>query len=155
MLYRTTRPEFITPQRFPQATFLAQSVEATLANFATHQQLYIALVTRCLTQDIAALQAILQRSLDYKYIGAIGSQKRIRMIHQALEQRGISIEIPNFHAPIGLDIGALTPEEIAVSIVAELIKVRRGGTGLSLGDRLQHSKSSKVHIGELLYAKLP
>ena len=127
------RPEFVTPQRFPQAGFLAQSMGETLDNFATHQQLYIALVTRGLTQDLAALQVILQSSLAFQYIGAIGSQKRIRMILQALQQQGLSLEeLPNFYAPIGLDIGALTPEEIAVSICAELIKVRRGGTGLSL-----------------------
>ena len=149
------RPEFVTPQRFPQARLLSQSIEETLDNFATHQQLYIALVTRSLTQDLAALQAILQRSLAFQYIGAIGSQKRIRMIVQTLQQQGISLEeLPNFYAPIGLDIGALTPEEIAVSICGELIKVRRGGTGLSLRERVQHSKSAKVHIGELLYAKL-
>ncbi|WP_319421832.1 XdhC family protein [Pleurocapsa sp. FMAR1] len=127
------RPEFVTPQRFPQAGFLFESMGETLNKFATYQQLYIALVTRGLTQDIAALQAILQSSLAFQYIGAIGSHKRIRMIHQTIQQQGISLEeLPNFYAPIGLDIGALTPQEIAVSICAELIKVRRGGTGLSL-----------------------
>ena len=113
--------------------------------------LYSLGVTRGYPQDIEALQAILERSLAYQYLGAIGSSKRIRMIRQAVQQQ----EIPNFYAPIGLDIGALTPEEIAVSITAELIKVRRGGTGLPLCDRLEYSKSAKVHIGELLYAKLP
>ena len=144
------RPEFVTPQRFPQAVWLSQSITETLDKLATHSQIYIALVTRGYPQDIAALQAILERSLAYQYLGAIGSSKRIRMIRQAVQQ-----EIPNFYAPIGLDIGALTPEEIAVSITAELIKVRRGGTGLPLCDRLEYSKSAKVHIGELLYAKLP
>jgi xanthine dehydrogenase accessory factor len=149
------RPEFITPQRFPQATFLFSSIDRALNTLATHSQIYIALVTRGYPQDIAALQAILQRPLAYQYLGAIGSQKRIRMIHRELEQQGISIaKLSNFYAPIGLDIGALTPEEIAISICGELIKVRRGGTGLSLCDRVQHSKLAKVHIGELLYAKL-
>ena len=147
------RPEFITPQRFPQAAFLTQSIDEALDRFSTHQQLYIALVTRGLTQDVTAFKAILQRRLTYQYIGAIGSQKRIRAIDRAIQD--ISPEkLPNFYAPIGLDIGALTPEEIAVSICGELIKVRRGGTGLSLCDRVQHSRSTKVHIGELLYVKL-
>lgn len=150
------RSEFITPKRFPQAAFLSQSITETLDRFTTHQQLYIALVTRGLTQDIEALQAILQRPLAYQYIGAIGSQKRICLINRELDRQERSIEkLAKFYAPIGLDIGALNPEEIAVSICGELIKVRRGGTGLSLCDRLEHSKSSKVHIGELLYAKLP
>ncbi|HEY9769596.1 MAG TPA: XdhC/CoxI family protein [Coleofasciculaceae cyanobacterium] len=149
------RPEFVTPQRFPQAVLLSQSITETLATLANHARLYIALVTRGYQQDLEALQAILQRSLAYQYIGAIGSQKRIRMIHQALQQQGISLErLPNFYAPIGLDIGALTPEEIAVSICGELIKVRRGGTGLPLCERMQHSKTrSTVHVGELLYAR--
>ena len=149
------RPEFITHERFPQAAFLFSSIDSALSRLATHSQIYIALVTRGYSQDIEALQAILQRPLAYQYIGAIGSQKRIRMIHQELEKQEISIKtLSNFYAPIGLDIGALTPEEIAISICGELIKVRRGGTGLSLCDRVQHSRSAKVHIGELLYAKL-
>ena len=135
------RPEFVTPQRFPQATLLSSSITDTLDKLATHSQIYIALVTRGYPQDIAALQAILERSLAYQYLGAIGSQKRIRMIRQAVRS-----EIPNFYAPIGLDIGALTPEEIAVSITAELIKVRRGGTGLSLCERTTNSQaSSRIH----------
>ena len=148
------RPEFITPQRFPQALHLSRSLAEILDVLATHSQIYIALVARGYTQDIEALQAILHRSLAYQYIGAIGSQKRIRMIHHELGRQGISIEkLSNFYAPIGLDIGALTPQEIAVSICGELIKVRRGGTGLSICDRIQNTKrASKVHIGELLYA---
>ncbi len=148
------RPEFVTPQKFPQAVFLSQSTTETLATLANHARLYVTLVTRGYQQDLEALQAILQRPLNYQYIGAIGSHKRIRMIHQALQQQGNSLErLPNFYAPIGLDIGALTPEEIAVSICGELIKVRRGGTGLPLSERMQHPKTtSKVHVGELLYA---
>ena len=142
------RPEFITPQRFPQATFLFNSTDEALNKLATHSQIYIALVTRGFTQDIEALQVILQRPLVYQYIGAIGSQKRIRMIHRELERQGILLEkLPNLYAPIGLDIGALTPEEIAVSICGELIKVRRGGTGSSLSERMQHSQTrAKVHL---------
>ena len=127
------RPEFISPQRFPQAVFLFDSVDEALNTLATHSQIYIALVTRGLSQDIEALQAILQHPLNYQYVGAIGSQKRIRKICQTLQQQERSLEkLPNFYAPIGLDIGALTPEEIAVSICGELIKVRRSGTGQSL-----------------------
>jgi xanthine dehydrogenase accessory factor len=68
----------------------------------------------------------------------IGSEKRVRTVYQKLEQEGVSPNIlQSIHAPIGLDIGALTPEEIAISICAELIKVRRGGTGKSLSQRKQ------------------
>lgn len=149
------RPEFITPQRFPQALFLSHSITETLNSLSKSTQLYVAFVTRGYSQDLEALQVILNYSIPYRYLGAIGSQKRIRMIRQKLQQQGISLEqLPNFYAPIGLDIGALTPEEIAVSICGELIKVRRGGTGLSLSERMQHSKKpSKVHLGELLYGR--
>jgi xanthine dehydrogenase accessory factor len=57
----------------------------------------------------------------------IGSQKRVRLVNQALQQKGYALEqLQKIHAPIGLKIGALTPEEIAISICAELIQVRRG-----------------------------
>lgn len=148
------RPSFVTSDRFPQATFLSHSISDVLTHFTVHSQLYVALVARGFPQDIEALKTLLQRPVAYKYIGAIGSRKRIRRVCQAMEKQGIPLErLSNFHAPIGLDIGALTPEEIAISICAELIKVHRGGTGRSLCERVQSSEfSSKVHIGERHYA---
>jgi xanthine dehydrogenase accessory factor len=69
----------------------------------------------------------------------IGSKKRVRFVLQILEKKDIStLPFSNLYAPIGLDIGALTPEEIAVSIAAELILVRRGGTGKPLSSSLSN-----------------
>lgn len=151
IIVQDDRPKFITPQRFPQALFLSQSITETLNSLTTHSKLYVALVTRGYTQDIAALKALLQYSISYQYIGVIGSQKRIRMIKQELP----IAKLANFYAPIGLDIGALTPEEIAISICSELIKVRRGGTGLSLSDRMQQFQTvSKVHLSKRNKEKL-
>jgi xanthine dehydrogenase accessory factor len=66
----------------------------------------------------------------------IGSQRRIKALMAQLEDEGFSSEqLGKIHAPIGLDIGAETPEEIAVSVMAEITKSRRGGTGRSLSDR--------------------
>ncbi len=145
------RPEFMTAHRFPQATLLSLSLAKALDYLTDHSQRYIALVTRGYSQDLEALQTVLRRSLTYQYIGAVGSQKRIRLICQVLEQQGISIEqLTCFHAPIGLDIGALTPPEIAVSICAELIKVYRGGTGLPLSHT---KKPSSVKSSEKSPAK--
>ena len=138
------RPEFVTSQRFPNALLFPVPITEAL-DWLTGSQIYIALVTRGYQQDLIAMQTILERPIAYKYIGAIGSQKRIRMICQALQQKGILVERLNqFYAPIGLDIGALTPEEIAVSISAELIKVRRGGTGLSLSKRMETQPYANV-----------
>lgn len=141
------RPNFLTPKRFPQASILSLSLSKILTRFTVHSQLYVALVARGYPQDVDALTTLLRRPFAYRYVGAIGSQKRIRMVCGAMQQQGICLErLPNFYAPIGLDIGALAPEEIAISICAELIKVRRGGTGQSLGERIRPSgASTKVH----------
>jgi xanthine dehydrogenase accessory factor len=62
-----------------------------------------------------------------KYIGLIGSRRKVHTIFRDLHERGVSREeLAKVHAPIGLEIGALTPAEIAVSIMAELVAVRRG-----------------------------
>ncbi|MFY8173787.1 XdhC family protein, partial [Planktothrix agardhii] len=88
--------------------------------------LYIALVNRGYIQDIEALKVILNWDLSYQYIGMIGSKKRINWVYQDLQESGISPhQLEKIHAPIGLEIGALTPEEIAISIGAELIRVYR------------------------------
>ncbi|MCS6815345.1 MAG: XdhC family protein [Cyanobacteria bacterium] len=126
------RPEFATLERFPDATMvLAQPIAPALATLAHVPSLYAALVTRGYTWDVAALTLLLQRPTYY--IGMIGSHKRVKTVFQALVQAGVpgidSVSVAMLqqavHAPIGLDIGALTPEEIAVSICAELIQVRR------------------------------
>lgn len=126
------RPEFATAERFPDATMvLAQPIAPALATLAHVPSLYAALVTRGYTWDVAALILLLQRPTHY--IGMIGSHKRVKTVFQALVQAGVpgidSVSVAMLqqavHAPIGLDIGALTPEEIAVSICAELIQVRR------------------------------
>jgi xanthine dehydrogenase accessory factor len=126
------RPEFAQPQRFPQAeSVLAQPTAIALAALPAQSDLYAALVTRSFHHDCDALQALLQRPTHY--IGMIGSQKRRQLVRQALLQQGYAAaRLDYLYAPIGLDIGALTPAEIAISITAELIKVRRGGTGKSL-----------------------
>lgn len=126
------RAEFATRERFPQAAeVIVQSLTFALKCGLDSQ--YVALVTRGIQHDLEALRLLLQKPAQY--IGMIGSRKRVRLVCQQLQQEGYSPEVlTSLYAPIGLDIGALTPEEIAVSICAELIKVRRGGTGKSLSD---------------------
>jgi xanthine dehydrogenase accessory factor len=135
------RPAFANPQRFPDAALvIASPLEEVVQELEEIPDLYAALVTRGYLQDTPALKLLLQRSTQY--IGMIGSEKRVRTVFQSLKQEDHSLYgacLQRVYAPIGLDIGALTPEEIAVSICAELIKVRRGGTGRSLSEAFRHS----------------
>jgi xanthine dehydrogenase accessory factor len=129
------RPDWANAENYPQATFIFnQSIDEAIAQFTQHPQLYAALVTRSYQHDVVALTALLQRQIPCQYIGMMGSQRRVQQVYRAIAQLGISEEkLRSIHAPIGLntsldarlDIGALTPAEIAVSISAELILVRR------------------------------
>ncbi|HEY9863107.1 MAG TPA: XdhC family protein [Candidatus Obscuribacterales bacterium] len=127
IIIQDSRTELTHPERFPpQAQIFNQSVSNVLEQLTSHDHLYIALVSRGYIYDIEALRVILNWDLSYQYIGMIGSQKRINWVYQDLQESGISShQLEKIHAPIGLEIGALTPEEIAVSIGAELIRVYR------------------------------
>lgn len=144
------RPDWANERLYPQATYrLAQPIEPALSALADHQNLYAALVTRGYTYDLEALTQLLQRPIPCAYIGMIGSEKRVRQVYQTLEQSGLPrSSFANIYGPIGLDIEALTPEEIAVSITAELIMVRRGGTGRPLSERMRQQVLS-VLPGEI------
>src|SRR5690606_27181970 len=97
---------------------------------------YLVLVTRGHKYDYEALRDILRRDLRLAYIGMVGSQRRVRAAFEQLIREDIPAErLATVHAPIGLDIGAETPEEIALSIAGELVRARRGGTGIPLRDR--------------------
>jgi xanthine dehydrogenase accessory factor len=133
------RPEWANSQRYHQAVTIAnEPIDSVVDSLASHTQLYAALVTRGYQYDLEALAVLLKREIPCQYLGAIGSEKRVRQVYRAMAKIGISQQkLQSIYAPIGLDIGAITPEEIAVSIGAELILARRGGTGLSLRDRLR------------------
>jgi xanthine dehydrogenase accessory factor len=92
---------------------------------------YIVLTTRNAEVDVAGLPALLES--DAAYIGVIGSRKRWAQARQRMEAAGVSAaKLDAVHSPTGLELGAETPEEIAVSIMAELIMLRRGGDGKSM-----------------------
>ena len=94
----------------------------------THQlppTAYAVIVTRGHTHDLAALRALTASPL--RYLGLIGSKAKVKRIYDALIEEGLSPDVLKaVHAPIGLDIGAITPQEIAVSILAELIAIKHG-----------------------------
>jgi xanthine dehydrogenase accessory factor len=96
-----------------------------LERFPVNEASYLVIVTRGHIHDKTVLGQCLKTNA--KYIGMIGSRRKIAMIHEKLKEEGFTQkDIDRVCAPIGLDIGAETPEEIAVSIVAELISVRAG-----------------------------
>jgi len=120
------RPEWANGDRYPHAMVLQGAIVSAVERLKEYTQLYAALVTRGYQYDLEALQVLLKRDIPCRYIGMIGSQKRVNQVFQSVQESGISPEqVAGIYAPIGLEIGALTPEEIAVSICAELILVRR------------------------------
>jgi xanthine dehydrogenase accessory factor len=134
VMVQDDRSDWANALHYPNATqIFTETAEAAIAQLSHYSQLYAALVTRGFQYDVQALTALLARPISYRYIGMIGSQKRVRRVLKAVElQLHIAqsySQSPIMYAPIGLDIGALTPAEIAVSIAAELVMVRRGGSG--------------------------
>ncbi|MBX9255524.1 XdhC family protein [Desmonostoc muscorum CCALA 125] len=136
VIVQDDRSDFATKERFPDASLvLAEPITSIQEILDKNTNLYVALVTRGYLQDLAALRLLSNYQLPY--IGMIGSKKRVNTVYKILETEGCNQEfLHQIYAPIGLDIGALTPEEIAVSICAELIKVRRGGIGTSLSEKI-------------------
>ncbi|HEY4000190.1 MAG TPA: XdhC/CoxI family protein [Candidatus Xenobia bacterium] len=130
------RPEWATVERFRDAdTVLSGAVSDNLRGFALQPGTYVVLVTRGHKYDEEALRVCLPYPLSY--VGMIGSKRRVRAVFTDLEREGWTAEqLDKVYSPIGLDIGAETPEEIAVAILAEIIKLRRGrGKGESLSVR--------------------
>ena len=121
------RAEFANPQRFPEAELtLAEDFNTAFSRLQIGKSSYIVIVTRAHQSDELVLEQAL--GTPAKYIGMIGSKAKCKAIFSHLLAKGIPQEqLDKVHAPIGLEINAQTPEEIAVSILAEMIKVRRSG----------------------------
>jgi len=121
------RDEFANPDRFPQADdILVCGFTDAFGRIDTDGPAFIAVITRGHIHDHAVLRSALQTPAAY--IGMVGSRRKRDMIYQSLVDEGVSPDrLAQVHSPIGLSIGAETPEEIAVSIVAELIRVRAIG----------------------------
>lgn len=120
------RAEFADPEKVPDAEAVhCYPFDGVVERFPVDASSYIIIVTRGHLND----KTILEQSLRTRagYIGMIGSRRKKAMIYEKLLEEGFTQkDLDRVHAPIGLDIGAETPEEIAVSIVAELIQVRAG-----------------------------
>ena len=120
------RQKFANHERFPKADeVIVESLDTWVATADIPPTAYVVVLTRGHRQDFDVLRALADR--DFRYLGLIGSRAKVARLAEALQEAGVSDEwLRRLRAPIGLDIGAVSPEEIAVSILAELIAVRRG-----------------------------
>lgn len=124
------RASFANPGRFPMASEIFTSYEESFEKIQLNAFTYIVIVTRGHKDDMRVLAWAVRTQA--KYLGMIGSRRKVLSVYRSLEKEGYAAEeFDRVHAPVGLDIGALAPEEIAVSIAAELIAVRRGANHLA------------------------
>ncbi|WP_258358487.1 XdhC family protein [Moorella sulfitireducens] len=129
--YRVTviddRPDFANRALFPTADrIICKNFTAALQDIKITPATFIVIVTRGHRYDYECLRAVI--ASPAAYIGMIGSRRRVRGVKERLVEEGVGEDLlERIHAPIGLDIGAETPTEIAVSIMAEIIRVYRCG----------------------------
>ncbi len=139
------RASFANRERFPQAhAIIARPFAAAISSLTLDTYSYVVVVTRGHAFDESSLRATLKQ--HPRYVGMIGSRRRVKATLDRIEADGVDKEtLACVHAPIGLDIGAETPEEIAVAIMAEIIRARRLGVSdeLSLGMKLGRLKPSR------------
>jgi len=119
------RENYASRERFPEAhDVIAEDFDRAMARLTPSESAYIVIVTRGHRDDMRVLRWAVQTRAGY--IGMIGSKRKTIAIYQELLAEGLNANLfERVHAPVGLDIGAVTPEEIAVAITAELIAIRR------------------------------
>lgn len=140
------RADFVVRDRFPDERI--ELVAAENWNDAVRQAIgngrgvSVAVVTRGHNEDEECLRAVITTDADY--VGLIGSKRRTNIVLDRLREAGADLEkLKKVHAPVGLDLGAVTPEEVALSILAEIVAERRGGTGGSLSSWRRESSWQK------------
>jgi len=131
------RPHYATPERFSKADrVLAAKPEKVLELLSTDAQTIFVLMTHNYNYDLALLKELIQKS--YAYIGVLGPRKKLDRMLNELQEQGITLnemQRAALYGPVGLDIGAETAQEIAVSIVAEIKAMLSGRSGLSLKEK--------------------
>ena len=121
------RESFANAERFPMAQEIYTDYAEAYAKLRPHAATYLVIATRGHKDDMEVLRWAV--GTEARYVGMIGSRRKVLSVYHALEKEGVAAEkLSRVYAPVGLDIGALTPEEIAISIAAELIAVRRNAT---------------------------
>lgn len=137
------RPEFSNKERFPMADEVVCSPYVEFfKNIPVTSNTFIVLLTRGHKFDVVSLQELLKREEAIEqeqrtaYIGMIGSRRRISGVFEQLKEEFSDHNFTNIYSPVGLDIGGQTPAEIAVSIIAEILKVKNGRSGNSLKEKI-------------------
>jgi len=122
------REDFANTERFPEADrVIVQDFSRVFDELSFHGNEYVVILTRGHKHDALVLEHVMKRPA--RYVGMIGSRRKTKMVMDYMRQRGFEEELlSTIHAPVGIDISAETPQEIAISIAAELIKIRRGRT---------------------------
>lgn len=133
------REAFANSQRFPMALEIYATYEEAFEKLQPNGSSYVVIVTRGHKEDMRVLAwAVRTRA---RYVGMIGSKRKVLSVYKALEKEGYRMEeFERVFAPMGLEIGALSPEEIAISIVAELVAVRRNA-GVTSHKKLELSSA--------------
>jgi len=122
------RSDFAHPSRFPESKVVADDFTPALRDMLLGPSTYVVIITRGHEHDVDCLMEILPKKTAY--VGLIGSRRRVRFVLEWLEKSGFSrARLNDIFTPIGIPLGAESPEEIALSIVAELVCVRRKGSG--------------------------
>ncbi|MCH7787761.1 MAG: XdhC family protein, partial [Chloroflexi bacterium] len=126
------REEFANEERFPEADIVVPlKPEEALSQLPINPNTFIIVATRGHRYDNVALEAAANTSA--KYVGLMGSKRKTILIYEDLIRNGMSLErVKEIRSPVGLDIHARTPEEIAISIMSEILMFRLGGTGNSM-----------------------
>ena len=137
------RADFLKRERFPEEQIELMVAddwsEALREAVGNGRGISVAVVTRGHNEDEQCMQVVVRANPDY--VGLIGSKRRTSIVIDRLRESGVPEEqLKNIHAPIGLDIGAVTPEEVALAIMAEIVAEHRGGTGTPLS----HKKAQKA-----------
>ena len=138
------RESYANAERFPDAReVIAEDFDRATAKIAPNENSYIVIVTRGHRDDMRVLRWAVQT--EARYVGMIGSKRKVITIYKELEKEGLSPRLfEKVMAPIGLEIGAVTPEEIAVSIVAELIARKRNVEGAGASKKVTLERTSDV-----------
>ncbi len=129
------REDYANPERFPyHCRVICGDFGEELERFPINANTYIVLVSRGHLVDELSLRQVAERGAGY--VGMIGSKRRTRTVLEHLADEGLGEDsLARVFTPIGLDIGAETPEEIAVAVLAEIILVRRGGGALPMSEQ--------------------